>query len=86
MQCSDSFDEEFGWDCMLGKLCRLAKRGQRASTLDAKATRPLQLANQNSTGTTMNYILHPSSEWGELQRNNSHSPHDALRQHTSEKL
>ena len=37
MQCSDSMDEQFGWDCMLGKLCRLAKRCQRASTLDAKS-------------------------------------------------
>jgi hypothetical protein len=33
MQCSESLDEEFGWDCMLGKLCRLAKHwpGHRPS-------------------------------------------------------
>ena len=37
MQCSDSLDEEFGWECMLGKLCRLAKCCQRASTLDAQS-------------------------------------------------
>jgi hypothetical protein len=47
MQCSDAMDEQFGWDCMLRKLCRLAKRCQRTSTLDAKATRPLQSVNQN---------------------------------------
>jgi hypothetical protein len=35
MQQSAACDEEFGWDCMLGKLCRLAKRCRRASTLDA---------------------------------------------------
>jgi hypothetical protein len=37
MQCSEPLDEEFGWDCMLGKLCRLAKRWQRASTRDTKS-------------------------------------------------
>ena len=86
MQCSATLDEEFGWDCMLGKLCRLAKRCQRASTLDAEATRLLQAANQNSTGTTLNYMLHPSGEWCELQRNYSLSPYVATKQHQREKL
>jgi hypothetical protein len=46
MQCSDTLDEQFGWDCMLGKLCRLAKRCQRASTLDARSDPAAQSANQ----------------------------------------
>jgi hypothetical protein len=71
---------------MLGKLCRLAKRCQQASTLDTRSDPAAQSANQNSTGTTLNYILHPSGEWCELQRNNSDSPHDALRQHQRAKL
>lgn len=86
MQCSEQVDEEFGWDCMLGKLCRLAKRCQRATTTAPRATQRLQSANQISTDIHVNYMLHPSGVWSALQRNNALTPRDALRQHALEKL
>jgi hypothetical protein len=86
MQCSESLDEEFGWDCMLGKLCRLAKRCQRASTMSAKTDPAIAIGKQNSTGTTLNYMLIPGGGSCVLQKNNCLLLDDATRQHSLEKL
>jgi hypothetical protein len=61
MQCSELFDKEFGWDCMLGKLCRLAKRCQRTSTLDAPSDPAAAIGRPNSTGIYVELYVGPVS-------------------------
>jgi hypothetical protein len=75
---------------LVGIACWASFAGERnaASGVDPtpKATLPMQSANPNSAGTTVNYMLVLRGEWCELKRNNGLPLDDATRQHWRGKL
>jgi hypothetical protein len=69
-QQAEPTKNEFGWDCMLGKLCRLAKRCRPLATTVAWRRSAATNSPRVLRGGLVNCTLGAVGKWVSLQRNN----------------